>query len=98
MNYLAHLYLSGDDADIMFGNVIGDFVKGRIPDSYPPRIRDGIRLHRRIDVFAQHHTLFRRSIQRLAPHYGLYRGILVDLFYDHFLAVEWEQLAGEPLM
>ena len=97
MNFLAHMYLSGVDPEILVGNFMGDFVKGRVGDAYPPRLRDGIILHRRIDTFAQHHPLFRQSRQRLAPRYGLYRGVLVDLFYDHFLAREWGAWSDEPL-
>jgi acyl carrier protein phosphodiesterase len=97
VNFLAHLYLSGVDPEILVGNFMGDFVKGRVGDAYPPRLKDGIVLHRRIDTFAQHHPLFHQSRQRLATRYGLYRGVLVDLFYDHFLALEWEQWSDEPL-
>ena len=97
MNYLFHLYLSGDDPDILTGNFMGDFVKGRLDDSYPPRLRSGIELHRSIDSFAQKEPHFTRSRLRLSPEFGLYRGILVDLFYDHFLAVSWDELHEEPL-
>ena len=97
MNYLVHLYLSGDDPEILVGNFMGDFVKGRVNDSAPHPLRDGIVLHRRIDTFAQHHPRFRQSRQRLAPCYGLYRGAMVDLFYDHFLALGWEDWSDEPL-
>ena len=97
MNYLFHLYLYGDDPDILTGNFMGDFVKGRLNDSYPPRLRSGIELHRRIDSFAQKDAHFTRSRLRLSPEFGLYRGILVDLFYDHFLAVSWDDFGEEPL-
>lgn len=97
MNFLFHLHLSGNDPDILTGNLMGDFVKGRIGDEYPPRLRSGIVLHRRIDSFAQNNALFRRSRERIDPAYGLWRGVLVDLFYDHFLAVEWERWSPEPI-
>ena len=97
MNYLVHLYLSGNDPEILAGNFMGDFVKGRLNDSSPHPFQDGIVLHRRIDTFAQHHPRFRQSWQRLAPRYGLYRGAMVDLFYDHFLARGWEAWSYEPL-
>ena len=91
MNFLFHLHLSGDDPDILTGNLMGDFVKGVISDELPPALRTGLRLHRRIDSFAQTQPLFRRSKDRIDPSYGLWRGVLVDLFYDHFLAAEWRQ-------
>lgn len=97
MNFLLHLYLSGPDPEILVGNFMGDFVKGRVGEGYPHPFRDGIVLHRRIDTFAQHHPDFHRSRQRLAPRYGLYRGVMVDVFYDHFLAVEWGEWSAEPL-
>ena len=95
MNFLFHLYLSGNDPDILTGNLMGDFVKGRIGEQYPPRLRSGIVLHRRIDSFAQNHPLFRQSKQRIDPGFGHWRGVLVDMYYDHFLAAEWSRWSGE---
>ena len=89
MNFLFHLYLAGDDPDLLAGNLAGDFVKGRLDDRYPPGIARGIRMHRGIDSFASNNRLFRQSKQRLRPELGLYRGVLVDLYYDHFLARDW---------
>ncbi|GAW66483.1 ACP phosphodiesterase [Geoanaerobacter pelophilus] len=97
MNYLFHLYLSGDDPGILTGNFMGDFVKGPLDERFPPPLARGIQLHRRIDSFAQDDPHFTRSRQTLSPHFGLYRGILVDLYYDHFLAAGWESLTAEPL-
>ena len=97
LNYLFHLYLSGNDPEILVGNFMGDFVKGPLGDTYPPRLRQGIDLHRRIDSFARDQVHFNRSRLRLDPKFGLYRGILVDLFYDHFLAVSWNDWSPEPL-
>jgi acyl carrier protein phosphodiesterase len=97
MNILFHLYLSGDDPELLIGNFMGDFVKGPLDDTYPPRIRQGLLLHRKIDAFAQRDASFQRSRLRLPQHYGLYRGVLVDLFYDHFLAKEWSSWSGVAL-
>jgi acyl carrier protein phosphodiesterase len=83
------MYLSGDDEEVLVGNFMGDFVKGRLGDTYAPGVRQGLVLHRKIDSFAQKSSNFQASRLRLSPHYGLYRGVLVDLFYDHFLAKEW---------
>lgn len=96
MNILFHLYLSGSDPELLVGNFMGDFVKGPLDNTYPPRIRQGLLLHRKIDAFAQRDVHFQRSRLRLPPHYGLYRGVLVDLFYDHFLAKEWSFWSGVP--
>lgn len=91
MNFLFHLYLSANDPDILTGNLMGDFIKGRISEEYPALLRDGIMLHRRIDSYAQTHPLFRLSKKRIDQSYGLWRGVLVDLFYDHFLARDWQE-------
>ncbi|BCS52154.1 ACP phosphodiesterase [Geobacter sp. SVR] len=95
MNFLFHLLLSGDDGDLLTGNFMGDFVKGPLVKSYPEGIEQGLRLHRGIDAFAERSLPFRHSRQMLSPHYGLYRGVLVDLFYDHFLVVEWIEWSPE---
>jgi len=97
MNFLFHMLLSGDNEQILAGNFMGDFVKGPLADRFPERIRQGVTLHRRIDSFASRDDLFQRSRRRLHPHFGLYRGVLVDLFYDHFLVVEWSNWSDEPL-
>lgn len=96
VNFLAHLFFSGNTSEIIVGNMMGDFVKGRLDDRYPPGITRGLELHRRIDSFAGHHPAFTASRRRLDPRFGHYRGVLVDLFYDHFLAVEWGRLTEEP--
>lgn len=96
LNFLFHMYLSGDDHELLVGNFMGDFVKGVPGDSYPPRIRHGLMLHRKIDSFAQRDASFQSSRLRLSPYYGLYRGVLVDLFYDHFLAKEWDLWSDVP--
>lgn len=97
MNYLCHLYLSGPDPELLAGNFAGDFVKGRLTDKIQSRFVQGLLLHRSIDSFAQTNPSFNRSRQRLAPEFGLYRGVLVDLYYDHFLAANWQEHSEELL-
>ena len=89
MNYLAHLYLSGEDENILLGNFIGDYVKGKKYLKYPEPIQKGILLHRYIDSFTDSHSRFREAKQLLRADYGLHAGIVIDLFYDHFLARNW---------
>lgn len=96
MNFLFHMLLSGDDDQLLIGNFMGDFVKGNLQDRFAPRVRSGVLLHRRIDSYAEHHPLFRQSRHRLAPEYGLYRGVMVDLFYDYFLVNSWPDWSAEP--
>jgi acyl carrier protein phosphodiesterase len=97
LNYLVHLYLSGPDPEIQLGGLMGDFVKGRIPTDYPEKIALGLHLHRRIDSLAQNSPHTRRSRQRLDPKFGHGRGIIVDIFYDHFLAANWRDYSTSHL-
>ena len=90
MNYLAHLALSHDNSDVMLGNFIGDFVKGSNYSRYSPSVRQGILLHRKIDAFTDAHPVVRASCELLKDTYGRYAGIIVDMFYDHFLALNWD--------
>lgn len=97
MNYLVHLYLSGADPELQLGGMMGDFVKGPIPADYPEKLALGLHLHRRIDSLAQNSPFTRQSRQRLDPKFGHGRGIIVDIFYDHFLASSWSDFSTEPL-
>jgi acyl carrier protein phosphodiesterase len=97
LNDLLHLYLSDQSPSCLLGSLMGDYVKGRLDDSYPPDLQQGIRLHRRIDVFAQSNEHFRRSKGRLDPSFGYCRGIMVDIFYDHLLARYWRHYSPIPL-
>jgi len=91
------MHLSGHNPELLVGNFMGDFVKGPIGGAYAPQIAQGLKLHRKIDSFAQSNIHFQASRLRLAPHYGLYRGVFVDLFYDHFLAKGWSSWADTAL-
>lgn len=84
-----HLFLAGNNRESLVGNMMGDFVKGRLDELYPPGIRSGIALHRKIDSFAAGNRFFVRSKRRIDDSYGHYKGILIDVFYDHFLAKNW---------
>ena len=89
MNYLAHLYLAGDDSESFIGSLMGDFVKGTIDRNLPPTIRHAVWLHRRIDSYTDAHPTVINSKRRIRPAFRRYAGILVDLYYDHFLARDW---------
>ena len=97
MNFLAHLYLSGESDEIKVGNFIGDYVKGNKHLNYPDEIARGIRLHRRIDDFTDKHPLVRETINILKPGYGRYSGVIADVFFDHFLAANWNRFSEIPL-
>lgn len=97
MNFLGHLFLSGKDEDLIVGNFIADAVKGNSLNHYPEGIVKGIRLHREIDHFTDHHPVFLASRNRLSPKYRMYSGVIVDIYYDHFLAKNWQDYSNEKL-
>lgn len=98
MNYLLHTLISDDDELVRVGNMLGDFVKGRLTEGrFPPRLLQGLQQHRRLDRFAHDHPVFCRSQHRLNNNFGRYRGIMVDLFYDHFTALDWNEHHPLPL-
>ena len=97
MNFLAHIYLSGDSMEILIGNFIGDYVKGKKFTGYPEEVKQGIMLHRKIDSFTDSHAITRASKKVIAEKYGLYAGIVVDIFYDHFLSANWDLYSEMPL-
>lgn len=100
MNFLAHAFLAGASIDDLVGGVAGDFVKGRLeplPAGMSQGFADGVMLHRRIDSFADGHAAFRRSRARVSAARRRVAGIMVDLFYDHFLARHWARYSPEPL-
>ena len=82
----------------MVGNFIGDFVKGKDLDSrYGVGIARGVRLHREIDFFTDRHPIVKQSKDRLRPKYRHYSAVIVDVFYDHFLAKNWDAYSSEFL-
>lgn len=97
MNFLAHLYLSGDNDLMKIGNFMADGIHGKHFDTFPMEIQKGIILHRSIDTFTDAHTIFRQSTKRLHANYHHYSGIIVDIFYDHFLAKNWSNYSDESL-
>jgi acyl carrier protein phosphodiesterase len=91
VNFLAHIYLSGNDEKLAVGNFIADFVKGQAAlATYEPAIVKGIELHRAIDYFTDNHAIVKISKARLSGKYRHYSGVIVDMFYDHFLALDWD--------
>lgn len=98
MNFLAHIYLSGDNPRVMVGNFIGDFVKGRnLVQQFDEEVAFGIELHRSIDYFTDHHPVVKQSKTRLWPTYRHYAAVLIDVFYDHYLSRYWDAFSAMPL-
>ena len=97
MNFLAHLYLSQNDTNIMIGNFIADHIKGNNYNEYSKEIQQGIFLHREIDTFTDAHKVVRKSKRRLHERYRHYDGVIIDIFYDYFLAKNWSNYSAIPL-
>ena len=97
MNFLAHIYLSGENTDLTIGNFIADFVKGRAINDFSPAIQQGIKLHRSIDEFTDTHLVVSQSKKRLWGKYRHFSGVIVDIYYDHFLAKYWSEFSPIPL-
>jgi acyl carrier protein phosphodiesterase len=95
MNFLAHAYLSFNQPEVLVGNMISDFVKGRKKLDYPQQVQNGIMLHRFIDTFTDDHPVTREAKKVFAPVAGLYAGAFMDVVYDHFLALDISQHSEE---
>ena len=97
MNFLGHFYLSNHDQDLIVGNYIADFVKGKKFNKYPEGIANGIMLHRRIDHYTDRHQMVRNGRKRLFQEFRHYSGVIIDMFYDHYLARFWRNYSSESL-
>jgi len=89
MNFLSHAYLAEDDDALVVGGVIGDWIKGPLPGQLPANLARGVALHRAIDSYSNGHAAFRASRARISDGRRRYAGVLVDIFYDHVLALTW---------
>jgi acyl carrier protein phosphodiesterase len=97
MNFLAHIYLSGDNDLIKIGNFMADGIRGKHFENYPLEIQKGIILHREIDTYTDAHPVFRQSTKKLHERYHHYAGVIIDVFYDHFLSKNWSKYSDEKL-
>lgn len=97
MNFLAHLYLAGNNKYSIIGNFIADHVKGNTIDLYNEEIRKGIRFHRSVDEFTDSNETVRHTLVGLRPFFHKYAGVVLDMYYDHFLANSWSRYSTEQL-
>ncbi|AWI26236.1 acyl carrier protein phosphodiesterase [Flavobacterium pallidum] len=97
MNFLAHIYLSGDNDLMKIGNFMADGIRGKHFEEFPEGVRKGILLHREIDTYTDAHPIWRESTKKLHERYHHYAGVIVDVFYDHFLAKNWNKYSTETL-
>ena len=96
MNHLAHFLLAGDNEGLRVGALLGDYLKGPLRQNLPREIEHGVRLHRRIDAFTDDHPRNRTARSRFAEQRRL-AGIVLDMYYDHFLSLHWERFHDQPL-
>lgn len=97
MNYLAHAYLSFQNPKVLIGNFIGDFVRGNIEKQYEKEIVVGIKLHRAIDDFTDHHPVVKEAQGILRPEYGRYSTVITDMYFDYFLGRYWKNYSAMPI-
>jgi acyl carrier protein phosphodiesterase len=97
MNFLAHIFLSFDDDEVTIGNFIADSIRGNKYKYLPKKVQQGIVLHRAIDTFTDAHPTAKLSSKRLHQNYSHYSRVIVDIYYDHFLAKNWKQYSDTPL-
>jgi acyl carrier protein phosphodiesterase len=97
MNFLGHIFLSGEDNEILLGNFFADHVKGKTQHDYSQGIMKGIQLHRAIDHFTDHHAIVIQGVKRLNGDFGRYGSVIIDMYYDHFLASLWSDYHDIPL-
>ena len=95
MNHLAHAFLADNTAASVIGNLSGDFVRGPLDSQFQPDIAEGIRLHRKVDSFTDAHTMTRRSRKRFVGAQRRVAGVVVDVYYDHFLTEHWALFSDE---
>ena len=97
MNFLAHAYLSFGQEEILVGNFIADFVRGKDIEKYPKKVQLGIQLHRAIDTYTDSHPLVKHVQSFLIPRFGHYSRVISDVFFDYFLAKNWNNYSDTPL-
>lgn len=97
MNYLAHFYLSGNNKQLMLGNYMGDFIKASEVEALPSEIKKGVMLHRFIDEYTDNHQEVLKSKELVRPYFKKYSPVVIDIFYDHFLALNWEKYHSDKL-
>jgi len=97
LNYLAHLLLCDGRPESLVGSILGDFSRGVDLDALDPGVREAVALHFRVDAFTDGHPVVGQSKRRIQPPHRRYAGVLVDMFYDHFLARRWDRYSEVPL-
>ena len=97
MNHLAHVFLAGPDTDLQLGGLLADFWRGAPDPAWREGVRAGVALHRKIDSYTDGHATVARLREVFAPPFRRYAGILLDMYFDHALALRWKEYSSEPI-
>ncbi|WP_070966810.1 ACP phosphodiesterase [Vibrio sonorensis] len=97
MNYLAHLHIADNCESSLLGNLLGDFVKGNPENRFASPIVNGIKLHRFVDRYTDNHPLMKNAKQYFPSKLKRYAPIALDMFWDHGLALNWNQFHSTSL-
>lgn len=95
---MAHLFLSCEREFLIVGNFMADFIRNRDLVSLPGSIIEGVHLHRKIDSYTDNHPVVRQAMRRLYPNHHKYASVVIDVFYDYFLAKNWERYSDRSLL
>lgn len=97
MNFLAHVYLSCNQEELLIGNFMADFIKNKDVASFSAAVQQGIQLHRKIDTYTDNHEMVKQGVRRLHPYHRKYSPVVVDVLYDYLLAKNWSQYSTDSL-
>lgn len=97
MNYLAHMLLSFDKPDLITGNFLADMISNKDVQTYPEGIRKGVFIHRQIDTFTDDHPQVLKGVRRLYEKHSKYASVLIDIFYDYILTLNWSKYSDESM-
>ena len=97
MNFLAHLHLADPEPGLLLGGIVADFARPAEIATLPPEVQDGVNLHRLVDSFTDSHPIVRQSVARLSPDFHWFSGIIIDVYFDHILACQWNRYSLETL-
>ncbi|MEQ8705893.1 MAG: ACP phosphodiesterase [Phaeodactylibacter sp.] len=97
MNFLAHFFLSGKDDHLMVGNFLGDYLSNAQVSELPASVQHGVKLHRAIDSYTDQHPEVLRGVRRMYKKHSKYAPVIIDVFYDYFLSLNWSKYSDEPI-
>ena len=101
MNFLAHSLISleideKENKKTLYANFAGDFYKGLVETiELPDELKEGIILHRIIDKISDRNENFLNEL--LTEKFGIFKGIVSDMYIDHFLSKNFDSLFNDNL-